>query len=198
VNNHESKNSLLVFLAFVLGIVCAVGLVIALLAGLYFYVYRDQNVVHETQRAFETQSAAQAEKARAAEEIERARSVQIRAIDEVNQLKQEVEGIRRRNMNIPVLIVPTPETSAPVPVTPTNPAPIVPSSEPPHAAHQPPMVQPYVVYNVHHVVNNTAPPRMPPVPPPFIPVIRVETGGGYIHYQFDPTPTGNRYSYRHW
>jgi hypothetical protein len=166
--------------------------------GLCFYVYRDQNVVHETQRAFEAQSAAEAEKARATDELNRAKQIQIESTDKFNRMQQEVEGIRRQNIRIPVLIVPTYETSAPAPVTPTNSAPIVPSSEPPHAAHQPPSVQSNVVYNVQHVVINTAPPRMPPVPPPFISVIRVETGGEYIHYQFDPTPTGNRYSYRHW
>ncbi len=158
--------------------ITAIALVaLVVIAGYGFYSFREQNVVHETQRAFETQSTAQAEKARAAEEIERARSVQIRAIDEVNQLKQEVEGMRRQTLQIPPPVFQTiPHTQPGTVPTPSQaPAQLAPDTKESGSSHT-------VTNNVtvvHRVEVRHENPALTIVP------------NGY----WSPTPMINRYGY---
>ena len=134
--------------------------------------------MHENRRSFEAQSAAQAEKARAAEEIERARSVQIRAIDEVNQLKQEVEGMRRQNLQIPPPVFQTIPPIQPGTVPAPSQAPSLPAPETKESGSS------HIVTNnitiVHRVEVQHENPVLTIVP------------NGY----WPPTPMINRYGYQ--
>ena len=122
-------------LAWFIALVCGVGLVIFGLAGLYFYVYRDQNVVHETRRAFEAQVAA--EKA-----LDSAHSKEAEAMIKVIEANTEVEKLKRERI-IPqpfgVLVgrqmvdSSTNVTPSTVPTAPTTPTPFVTPSAPPPA-----------------------------------------------------------------
>ena len=137
----ESKSN---FLAFVLGIVCAVGLIISLLAGLYFYVYRDQTIVHETSRAMESRIAAE-------NAINSARRAEADAAIKVVEARAEAEKYKQeRIVPQPYGFLVTPRTVVDLSTNSTPPAP-TPATPPPSSAPVPVIVPTETNGSVGHV-----------------------------------------------
>jgi hypothetical protein len=83
------------FAMLIMGIVGVLGILVFLaLIGLIFFVMRDQNIAKATSDANTTKTSA-------TQEIERARQIQVESMDQVNELKQQMEGLRRKQAAAP-------------------------------------------------------------------------------------------------
>ncbi len=179
------------FYALVLGLVC----VIALASGWILFAFRDQNVMEEVRKAFEIKSSAEQEKSKVADEMNRARQVQMDAMDELNQMKQEVEGIRRQHNVAPSLL----PGSSPVtpPTQPTTPS-VVPSTPTPSTSTVTPTPA-AVVNNITIVVKRPNEVEVRTERQPIaVPMVhsQIMTSSRNVPY-WAPTETGNRYMYNY-